>query len=72
MLPANHWIEHRVPNGGTKERTQGAEGVCNPLGGTTIKKYFFNVVKIVVGIGKEGELERWTWASWTQMPLGLR
>jgi hypothetical protein len=24
---ANHWTEHRVPNGGTSERTQGAEGV---------------------------------------------
>ena len=29
MLPANHWTEHRVPNGGVRERTEGAEGVCN-------------------------------------------
>jgi hypothetical protein len=28
--------EHRVPNGGARERTQGAEGVCSPIGGTTI------------------------------------
>jgi hypothetical protein len=24
------------PNGGARERTQGAEGVCSPIGGTTI------------------------------------
>ena len=36
MLLANHWTEHRVPNGGARERTQGAEGVCSPIGGTTI------------------------------------
>ena len=31
---ANHWTEHRVPNGGAREKTQGAEGVCRPIGGT--------------------------------------
>jgi hypothetical protein len=30
------WIEHRAPNGGARESTQGAEGVYNPIGGTTI------------------------------------
>jgi hypothetical protein len=25
-----------VPNGGARESTQGSEGVCNPIGGTTI------------------------------------
>jgi hypothetical protein len=34
MLTANHWIEHGVPNGGVRERTEGAEGVCNPIGRT--------------------------------------
>ena len=34
MLTAIHWIEHRVPNEGTRERTQGAEVVCSPIGGT--------------------------------------
>jgi hypothetical protein len=28
--------EYRSPNGGAKESTEGAEGVCNPIGGTTI------------------------------------
>jgi hypothetical protein len=29
-------MEHRAPNGGAKESTQGAKGICNPIGGTTI------------------------------------
>jgi hypothetical protein len=32
MLTANHWTEHRVPNEGVRERTEEAEGVCNPIG----------------------------------------
>jgi hypothetical protein len=28
------WTEHRVPNGG--KRTEGAEGVCSPIGRTTV------------------------------------
>jgi len=35
MLAANRWTEHGDPNGGVRERTEGAEGVCNPIGGTT-------------------------------------
>jgi hypothetical protein len=29
-------MEHRAPNGGARESTQGAKGVCNPIGRTTI------------------------------------
>jgi hypothetical protein len=29
-------MEHRALNGEARESTQGAEGVCNPIGGTTI------------------------------------
>jgi hypothetical protein len=36
MLIANHWTEYEVPNGGVRERTEGAEGVCNPIGRTAI------------------------------------
>jgi hypothetical protein len=32
MLTVRYWMEHRVPNGGARESTQGAEGVCNPIG----------------------------------------
>jgi hypothetical protein len=36
MFAANHWTKHKVPNGGVRERTGGAEWVCNPIGRTTI------------------------------------
>jgi len=36
MLAANHRAEHENCNGGVKGRTEGAEGVCNPIGRTTI------------------------------------
>jgi hypothetical protein len=35
MLTAIHWTEHRNPNEGAGESTQGAEGVFIPIGGTT-------------------------------------
>jgi hypothetical protein len=34
MLAANHWTEHGNPNGGVRERTEEAEGVCNSIGRT--------------------------------------
>jgi hypothetical protein len=36
MLAANHWIRHRIPNGGVRERIEAAEGGCKPIGRTTI------------------------------------
>jgi hypothetical protein len=36
MLTVSYWMDHRAPNGGDRESTQGAKEVCNPLGGTTI------------------------------------
>jgi hypothetical protein len=36
MLTVIHEAEHRVPNKGARESTQGAEGVCSLIGGTTI------------------------------------
>jgi hypothetical protein len=29
-------MDHRAPNEGARESTQGAKGICNPIGGTTI------------------------------------
>jgi hypothetical protein len=26
----------QAPNGGARESTQGAKGICNPIGGTTV------------------------------------
>ena len=36
MLAANHWTKHGFPNGRVRERTEGTEGVCSPIGRTTI------------------------------------
>jgi hypothetical protein len=36
MLTFSYWIDHRAPNGGAREYTQGAKGICNLIGGTTI------------------------------------
>jgi hypothetical protein len=36
MLAANHWTECGVPNRGVIKCTEGIEGVCNPIGRTTI------------------------------------
>jgi hypothetical protein len=36
MLAANHWTKNRVPHEGGRERTEGVEGVCNPIGRTKI------------------------------------
>jgi hypothetical protein len=37
MLTVIYWMEHRAPNGGARENTQGAKGICNPIGGTTLR-----------------------------------
>jgi hypothetical protein len=29
-------MDHRAPNGGARESNQGAKGICNPIGGTTL------------------------------------
>jgi hypothetical protein len=36
MTTVIYWMKHRAPNGGARESTQEAEGVCNTIGGTTI------------------------------------
>ena len=36
MLTVSYWMDHRAPNGGARESTQGTKGICNPIGGTTI------------------------------------
>jgi hypothetical protein len=36
MLTVSYWMEHRAPNGGARESTQGAKEICNPVGATTL------------------------------------
>jgi hypothetical protein len=33
----SYWMDHRAPNGGARESNQGTKGVCNPIGGTTMR-----------------------------------
>jgi len=35
MVAANHWTELGDPNGGLREKAEGAEAVCNTIGRTT-------------------------------------
>jgi hypothetical protein len=35
MLTVIYLMEHMEPNEGAKESSQGAKGVCNPIGGKT-------------------------------------
>jgi hypothetical protein len=35
LLTVNNCAEHKVPNGGVRERIEGAEGVYHPIGRTT-------------------------------------
>jgi hypothetical protein len=39
MLAANHPNEHGVPSGVVREKTEGAEGVCNPIGRITFIRW---------------------------------
>jgi hypothetical protein len=34
--PGFFFLDHRAPSGGARKSTQRAEGICNPIGGTTI------------------------------------
>jgi hypothetical protein len=38
MLSAIHWPEHRVPNGGARERIQGIEESCSHRRNNNMKK----------------------------------
>jgi hypothetical protein len=33
MLTVSYWMDHRTPSGGARENTQGAKGICHPIGG---------------------------------------
>jgi hypothetical protein len=35
MLTVSYLMDHRAPNGGARESTQGSKGTCHPIGGTT-------------------------------------
>jgi hypothetical protein len=56
MLTVIYWMEHRAPNVGVRESTQGAKGVCNPIEGTTIRtnQYPPELVSLVAYVAEDG------------------
>jgi hypothetical protein len=56
MLRVSPWMDHRAPNGGTRESTQGAKGICNPIGGTTIwtNQYPLERVSLAAYVSEDG------------------
>ena len=62
-------MEYREPNGGARESTQGAQGVCNPIGGTTIRinQYSPELVFLAAYVAEDGLVGH----HWEERPLGL-
>jgi hypothetical protein len=69
MLTVIYKMEHRAPNGGARESTQGGEGVCNPIGGTTIltNQYPPELLSLAAYVAEEGLVGH----QWADRPLGL-
>jgi hypothetical protein len=69
MLTVSYWMEHRAPNGGTRESTQGAKGVCNIISGTTIwtNHYPPELVSLAAYVAEDGLVGH----HWEERPLGL-
>ena len=70
MLTVIYWMEHRAPNGGARESTQGAEGVCNPIGGTAIwtNQYPPELVSLTAYVVEDGLVGH----QWEERPLVLQ
>ena len=62
-------MDHRAPNGGARESTQGAKGICNPIGGTTIctNQYPPELVSLASYVSEDGLVGH----QWKERPIGL-
>jgi hypothetical protein len=62
-------MEHRAPNGGARESTQGAKGICNPIGGTTIRtdQYPPELVSLAAYVSEDDLVGH----HWEGRPLGF-
>jgi hypothetical protein len=65
----SYWMDHRAPNGGARESTQGAKGICNPIGRTTIgtNQYPLELVSLAAYVSKDGLVCH----QWKEKPIGL-
>jgi hypothetical protein len=57
---------HRAPNERARESTQGAKGVCNPIGGQQYE--LTRAVPLVAYVAEDGLVGR----QWEERPLVLR
>jgi hypothetical protein len=61
-------MDHRAPNGGAIESTQGAKGVCNPIGGTAIwtNQYLPELMSLDAYVSEDGLVGH----HWKERPIG--
>jgi hypothetical protein len=61
-------MDHRAPNGGARESTQGAKGICNPIGGTTIwtNQDTLELVSLAAYVSEDGLVGH----QWKERPIG--
>jgi hypothetical protein len=69
MLIVIYWMDHRAPNGGARESTQRAKGICNPIGGTTIRTYQYSqeLMSLAAYVSEVGLVSH----QWKERPNGL-
>jgi hypothetical protein len=58
-------MDHRAPNGGARESTQGAKGICNSIGGTTL--WTNQLLTLSAYVSKDGLVGH----HWKERPIGL-
>ena len=70
MLTVIYRMEHKAPNGGARELTQGAKGICNPIAGTTIctNQYPSELVSLAAYVAEDGLVGG---HHWEERPLGI-
>jgi hypothetical protein len=66
-------MDHRAPNGGARESTQGAKGICNPIGGTTIltNQYTPTPTLELVSLAAYESEDGLVGHQWKERPIGL-
>jgi hypothetical protein len=69
MLTFSYWVKQRAPNEGARESIHRAEGVCNPIGGTTKRTYPFpqELMSLAEYIAEDSLVSH----HWEERPLGL-
>ena len=60
-------MDHRAPNGGARESTQEAKGICNPTDGTTLLTYqYLELWTLATFVSKDDLVSH----HWKERPIG--